>query len=733
MNSPSASFAAAHPIITLRGANALSPFRLDKLLSLLKVAYPGIRSVECAFIHFVETARELSVHEHSVLEKLLTYGGSSVPSGEGEFFLVIPRIGTISPWASKATDIAHNCGLTAIKRIERGTVFYLDFDGTLDGGARAAVQRAIHDPMTETVRSALVGADELFVTQPPQPLSLVPVTREGKAALVRANTEMGLALSVDEIDYLFDYFHRIARDPSDVELMMFAQANSEHCRHKIFNASWTIDGAAQDKTLFGMIRNTEALSPRGTIVAYSDNSSIMQGAEIERFFPDVDGTFAFHRDETHILMKVETHNHPTAIAPWPGAATGAGGEIRDEGATGIGSKPKAGLTGFSVSNLNIPDHRQPWETDYGKPSRIASALQIMIDGPLGGAAFNNEFGRVNLTGYFRTYEQHDRSVVRGYHKPIMIAGGLGNISATHTHKRPLVAGTLLIQIGGPGMRIGLGGGAASSMTSGTNSEALDFDSVQRANAEMERRCQEVIDACWAMRDANPILSIHDVGAGGLSNALPELAHGGGAGARFDLRAVHSEEPGMSPKEIWSNESQERYVIAIAPVSLDLFKQFCERERCPFAVLGVATNEQQLVVADPLFANNAVDLDMEVLLGTTDMTSRCMRGGLPSKTSMSISTALLANSRSATTSCCSFVATPRTANGHLSRSQNCLNNARDAGAIAITYRSCDSLLQISLGDIPGSSECTARKSKRAPAPPPCASSGNAFESPPAPTS
>jgi phosphoribosylformylglycinamidine synthase len=340
----------------------------------------------------------------------------------------------------------------------------------------------------------------------------------------------------------------------------------------------------------------------------------MQGTEIERFFPDANGAFAFHQEETHILMKVETHNHPTAIAPWPGAATGAGGEIRDEGATGIGSKPKAGLTGFSVSNLNIPDNRQPWETDYGKPSRIASALQIMIDGPLGGAAFNNEFGRVNLTGYFRTYEQHDRGVVRGYHKPIMIAGGLGNISAGHTHKKPLVRGTLLIQIGGPGMRIGLGGGAASSMTSGTNSEALDFDSVQRANAEMERRCQEVIDACWAMRDANPILSIHDVGAGGLSNALPELAHGGGAGARFDLRAVHSEEPGMSPKEIWSNESQERYVIAIAPASLDLFKRFCQRERCPFAVLGVATNEQQLVVVDPLFANNAVDMDMEVLLG-----------------------------------------------------------------------------------------------------------------------
>jgi phosphoribosylformylglycinamidine synthase len=614
MNSPFVVSPAPQPIITLRGASALSSFRLEKLLASLKASSSGVRSVGCAFIHFVETTRPLSNEQHGVLEKLLTYGGPLAPTSTGELFLVIPRIGTISPWASKATDIAKNCGLAGIKRIERGSAFYVQSDGVLDAAARAAVMRAIHDPMTETVRATLDAAAELFVVQPPQPLALVPVTKDGKAALARANIEMGLALSSDEIDYLFDYFHRIARDPTDVELMMFAQANSEHCRHKIFNASWSIDGKAQDQTLFGMIRNTEAKSPKGTIVAYSDNSSVMQGATIERFFPDADGAFAFHEDETHILMKVETHNHPTAIAPWPGAATGSGGEIRDEGATGIGSKPKSGLTGFSVSNLNIAGHVQPWELGYCKPSRIASALQIMIDGPLGGAAFNNEFGRVNLTGYFRTYEQHDGSVVRGYHKPIMIAGGLGNISAAHTHKKPLPAGSLLIQIGGPGMRIGLGGGAASSMTSGTNSEALDFDSVQRANAEMERRCQEVIDACWAMRDANPILSIHDVGAGGLSNALPELAHGGGAGARFDLRAVQSEEPGMSPKEIWSNESQERYVLAIAPASLAMFKQFCERERCPFAVLGVATMEQQLVVVDPLFGNNAVDMDMDVLLG-----------------------------------------------------------------------------------------------------------------------
>ena len=606
------------PLLILHGAPALSSFRLEKLLSALKAKQPNIRSIESAFIHFVETRHPLDAHQQGVLQTLLTYGGPPARASEGELFLVIPRIGTISPWASKATDIAHNCGLAGIKRIERGTAFYVESNGTLDDSTRDATRRAIHDPMTETVRASLAAADELFVAQAPQPLSLVPITAKGRAALVRADIEMGLALSDDEVDYLFDYFQRIARDPTDVELMMFAQANSEHCRHKIFNASWTIDGVAQGKSLFAMIKNTHELQPHGTVVAYSDNSSVIQGAAIERFFPDMNGAFSFHQDETHILMKVETHNHPTAIAPWPGAATGSGGEIRDEGATGTGSKPKAGLTGFSVSNLNIPGYLQPWERGYGKPSRIASALQIMIEAPLGGAAFNNEFGRVNLTGYFRTYEQNDGSaaggVVRGYHKPIMIAGGLGNISARHTHKKPLAPGSLLIQIGGPGMRIGLGGGAASSMASGTNSEALDFDSVQRANAEMQRRCQEVIDACCALREVNPILSIHDVGAGGLSNALPELSAGGGAGARFDLRAVHSEEPGMSPREIWSNESQERYVIAIAPQSLDLFTRLCERERCPFAVLGVATKDPQLVVEDPLFANYAVDMDMDVLLG-----------------------------------------------------------------------------------------------------------------------
>ncbi len=612
MTAPSA-VSAALPIITLRGAIALSPFRIEKLLLPLKAAHAEIAGIHAEFVHFVQLSRKLTDAEQRVLEQLLTYGSPANSRPQGEAMLVLPRIGTISPWASKATDIARNCGLDAVRRIERGTAFYVDSKQPLGEAARAALMRAIHDPMTETLRFDFADAEELFLTQVPQPLNKVALMREGKAALDKANRDMGLAMSADEIDYLFDYYARIQRDPTDVELMMFAQANSEHCRHKIFNASWTIDGRAEDKSLFGMIRNTHQLAPAGTIVAYSDNSAIMEGARIERFFPQ-SGKYGFSEDLTHILMKVETHNHPTAIASWPGAATGSGGEIRDEGATGIGAKPKAGLTGFSVSNLNIPGHLQAWEGTYGKPARIASALAIMIEGPLGGAAFNNEFGRINLCGYFRTYEQFADGVVRGYHKPIMIAGGLGNISGKHTHKKPFGPGTLFIQLGGPGMRIGLGGGAASSMTSGSNTEALDFDSVQRANAEMERRCQEVIDACWQLGEANPILSIHDVGAGGISNALPELAHAGGVGARFDLRKVPSEEPGMSPREIWSNESQERYVLAIAPQSLATFEAFCKRERCPFAVLGEATAEQQLVVNDPLFGNDAVDMDMDVLLG-----------------------------------------------------------------------------------------------------------------------
>ncbi|MGH8648288.1 MAG: phosphoribosylformylglycinamidine synthase, partial [Burkholderiales bacterium] len=474
----------------------------------------------------------------------------------------------------------------------------------------------IHDRMTETVLGSLEDADRLFEHFAPEPFATVDVLGGGIAALERANLEMGLALSQDEIEYLAGQFGRIARNPTDVELMMFAQANSEHCRHKIFNAQWVIDGRRESETLFGMIRTTHAKNPRGTVVAYADNAAVMEGATVGRFYPREDGAYRATQELTHTVMKVETHNHPTAISPFPGAATGAGGEIRDEGATGCGAKPKAGLAGFSVSNLQIPDFIQPWESEggIGRPRRIASALQIMLEGPIGAASFNNEFGRPNLAGYFRTLEQRVAGEVRGYHKPIMIAGGVGNLAARDAHKRELPPGAALIQLGGPGMLIGLGGGAASSMGTGANPEDLDFGSVQRGNAEMQRRAQEVIDRCWALGDANPILSIHDVGAGGLSNALPELVHAARRGGRFDLRKIPNEEPGMSPLQIWCNEAQERYVLAVAPADLERFRGICERERCPLAVIGEASAEGQLVVSDPLLGNRPVDMELAVLLG-----------------------------------------------------------------------------------------------------------------------
>jgi phosphoribosylformylglycinamidine synthase len=603
---------AAH--VRLRGCNALSDFRVEKLQRTLQSQGVAVEGLAAEFAHFVALSRPLDDAQQRALQGLLSYGAIALGEPPPSSFFVVPRIGTVSPWSSKATDIANNCGLEAVVRIERGMAVSVGNWNGLSADARAAVAAVFHDRMTESVVPAEFSGAELFAQQTPQPLTTVPVLEEGIDALQRANVELGLAMSADEIEYLVAYFTRILRDPTDVELMMFAQANSEHCRHKIFNARWTVDGVDQPQSLFGMIRNTHQRSPKGTVVAYSDNSSVIEGARIQRFFPDAAHRYAFHEQETHILMKVETHNHPTAIAPWPGAATGSGGEIRDEGATGRGAKPKAGLTGFSVSNLQIAGYERPWETPYGKPSRMASALDIMIEGPIGGAAFNNEFGRINLCGYFRTFEQRINGQVRGYHKPIMIAGGLGNISAEHTQKRDLSPGDLLVQLGGPGMRIGLGGGAASSMSSGTNVESLDFDSVQRANAEMQRRCQEVIDACWQLGEQNPILSIHDVGAGGISNALPELAHGGGVGALVDLRALPSLEPGMSPREIWSNESQERYMLAISESSLPLFEKICARERCPFAVLGRATSEQKLVVEDAVYSSKPVEMDMDALLG-----------------------------------------------------------------------------------------------------------------------
>jgi phosphoribosylformylglycinamidine synthase len=630
-------------MLILPGSNALSAFRTQRLLNHLQAVAPSITHVTARFVHFVDAGAPLSTEDTARLTAMLTYGEPAVAGatdGAAEEFFVIPRLGTISPWASKATDIAHNCGMAHIHRIERGVGYSIATKSGLlgIGGAKKltqdeaqAVAALLHDRMTETVLRSADEASNLFTELAGKALESIDVLGQGKAALVAANTGLGLAMSDDEIDYLLEAFTRAQRNPTDVELMMFAQANSEHCRHKIFNADWIIDGVKQDKSLFQMIKNTHQLQPKGTVVAYSDNSSIMEGASVLRFYPRGAGhEYAGSTELTHTLMKVETHNHPTAISPFPGASTGAGGEIRDEGATGRGSKPKAGLAGFTVSNLLLPDAQRAWENDsdvtdrsgqrsealYGKPERIASPLQIMIDGPLGGAAFSNEFGRPVLGGYFRTYEQNvgAAGAVFGYHKPIMIAGGIGNISAAHTHKNDIPPGSLLIQLGGPGMRIGMGGSAASSMATGTNTADLDFDSVQRGNPEMERRAQEVINACWALGAHNPIISIHDVGAGGLSNAFPEVVNDSKRGAIFDLRKIPLEESGMAPKEIWSNESQERYVLAIAPDDLAGFAQLCERERCPFAAIGVATEERQLRLVDPLHDNAPVDMPMDVLLG-----------------------------------------------------------------------------------------------------------------------
>jgi phosphoribosylformylglycinamidine synthase len=604
-------------MLRLRGSAALSPFRLDKVLASIKAVSPRISHLYAEFWHFAWTEGALSAGQQETLKQILTYGPKMAEeTPQGELFLVIPRPGTISPWSSRATDIARHCGLESILRLERGVVVYV---ATTDGAAlseeeKRALKPLIHDRMTEAVFGSLEDAERLYHQDQPAPLATVDVLGGGKAALQAANSAMGLALSPDEVDYLVENFTRIGRNPTDVELMMFAQANSEHCRHKIFNADWVIDGVEQAKSLFGMIRNTHQLHPGKTVVAYSDNASIVQGETTRRFYPQADGQYGYVEEDMHFLMKVETHNHPTAISPFAGAATGAGGEIRDEGATGSGSKPKAGLTGFSVSNLNIPGFAQPWESQYGKPDRIASALQIMVDGPLGGAAYNNEFGRPNIAGYFRTLEIASAGEVRGYHKPIMLAGGVGNISAQHSKKHPIPAGAALIQLGGPAMLIGLGGGAASSMDTGSNTENLDFDSVQRGNPELERRVQEVIDRCWQLGDANPILAIHDVGAGGLSNAFPELVNDAERGAVFKLRDVHNEEPGMSPRALWCNEAQERYVLAVTKENLPLFTEICERERCPFAVVGEATEARHLTVEDSHFGNKPVDMELSVLLG-----------------------------------------------------------------------------------------------------------------------
>lgn len=620
------------------GAAALSAFKSSKLLVNLQARLPQVESFNAQFVHFLDCSEELSKQDIEVVNALLHYGApfaSSIDTENSDLLLtrvVVPRPGTISPWSSKASDILHNCGLNKVDRVERGCVFTVQLKQALEPAERAILDDMIHDRMTQAVLDSTAAASCLFRHAEPQPMSSVDILASGKSALVEANGKLGLALAEDEIDYLFDQFSELGRNPNDIELMMFAQANSEHCRHKIFNADWTIDGEQQAHSLFGMIRNTHKCSPEGVLSAYSDNAAVMQGHDSQRFFPNPESKqYGFHAEPVHILMKVETHNHPTAIAPFPGASTGSGGEIRDEGATGTGSKPKAGLTGFSVSNLKIPGFTQPWEAELGKPAHIASALDIMLEGPIGGASFNNEYGRPALAGYFRSFEasvENEAGVaeVRGYHKPIMIAGGIGNIREPHVQKGEIAVGSKLIVLGGPAMLIGLGGGAASSMASGSGSEDLDFASVQRENAEMERRCQEVIDQCWQRGDQNPIAFIHDVGAGGLSNALPELVKDGGRGGIFKLRDIPNAESQMSPLEIWCNEAQERYVIAVDPEHLPQFSAICERERCPFAVVGETTAEKHIRLDDTHFDNSPIDLPMELLFGKPPKMHRDVKSG-----------------------------------------------------------------------------------------------------------
>ena len=642
--------------LALRGSAALSPFRAARLASTIDAALGDERciGVDARFWHFVELRDPLAPAERETLARLLDDGrgetdarwmaaAPTAAAGAGREIerVVVPRPGTVSPWSSKATDIAHNCGLAAVARIERGIRYAIGLasgirdgfdrrEGTgqlpgaamriagVDAGLASRLDPLLHDRMIEAVVDRTDDARVLFAHVGARPMRAIALLSGGRDALVAANRELGLALSADEIDYLADAFRALGRDPTDVELTMFAQANSEHCRHKIFNAAWRIDGRDERDSLFTMIRATHAAHPQGTLVAYADNAAVIEGATIDRLHADRDGCYRPLREPAHIVMKVETHNHPTAIAPFPGAATGAGGEIRDEGATGRGAKPKAGLVGYTVSDLRIPGLPQPWEATpgdwIGKPERIASALDIMLHGPIGAAAYNNEFGRPNLLGYFRSFELLVNGGWRGYHKPIMLAGGIGSIAADQVEKRRLAEGMLLVQLGGPGLPIGMGGGAASSMATGANIADLDFDSVQRGNAEIERRAQEVIDRCWQLGSANPIVSIHDVGAGGLSNALPELVHGGGVGARVGLRMIPSEDPGMSPREIWCNEAQERYVLAVAAGDLERFDAICARERCPYAVVGEARADGRLRVDDPQACNVPVDVPLDVILG-----------------------------------------------------------------------------------------------------------------------
>ena len=607
-------------MLILPGNRALSEFRISKLLEQVRDKAPEVYEIKSVFVHFLQVGRELAPVEAKTLGSLLSESGQQpCQLPEGELFVITPRPGTISPWSSKATDILHNSALEVVERIERGKLFSIGCNKPLDSEIRRGIASLLYDRMTEVVFDDLDSAAVLFAEHEPKPLQVITLGQQAKTALAKANHSLGLALSDDEIEYLVDRYKEIGRDPTDVELMMFAQANSEHCRHKIFNADWSIDGREQDLSLFSMIRNTHKKHPDGVLSAYSDNAAVLKGPRAQLFCPDPSSrVYRSKQGHSNLVIKVETHNHPTAISPFPGAATGSGGEIRDEGATGSGSRPKAGLTGFSVSNLKIPGFVQPWEKEFGKPNRIVSARDIMIEGPVGGAAFNNEFGRPGLLGYFRTFEQEisteEGSQLRGYHKPIMLAGGVGRIQDEHVEKNVFPEGTPIIILGGPAMLIGLGGGAASSMDSGASAEELDFASVQRGNPEMQRRCQEVINQCVAFAEDNPILSIHDIGAGGLSNAVPEIIHDAGKGGFFELRKVNNAELGMSPMEIWCNEAQERYVLAVKEDQLELVMALCERERCPYSIIGYASDNEDLLIDDQLLQTKVVDIPMDVLFG-----------------------------------------------------------------------------------------------------------------------
>ena len=631
-------------MLRLRGRAAHPGFRLRKLESVLRENLPALTRVSSEFWHFVELEQELPPEKEAVLRQLLDYGvRDGVDDAGGAFFVVVPRLGTISPWSTKATDIARHCGLHEVARIERGVAWRLHLPGDRIPADvdLAGIVKHLHDPMTESVVTDFAQCEDLFRHYEPRPLQTVDVLNGGAPALSGANRQWGMALSDDEILYLVEQFSAMGRNPTDVELMMFAQANSEHCRHKIFNANWIIDQEQRDQTLFNMIRESHRRNSDGTLVAYKDNAAVLRGSRAERLFPGPRGGDYDYSDEpVHIVCKVETHNHPTGISPFPGAATGSGGEIRDEGATGTGAKPKAGLTGFTVSNLRIPGAIRPWEGPENKPARLARPLQIMLEGPIGGASFNNEFGRPNIAGYFRTFEQEiidasGSAAFRGYHKPIMLAGGLGNIREAHVEKGEIPDGAVIVVLGGPAMMIGLGGGAASSVATGAGDEALDFSSVQRGNPEMQRRCQEVIDRCWEMGDANPILSIHDIGAGGLSNALPELVHGSAKGAHFHLREVLNDDPGMTPMQIWCNEAQERYTLAVDAGRVEEFIGLCERERCLYCVVGRATDEQVLLLEDSRFSDQGppfstpIRMPMQTLFGNAPVMTRDVRS-LPGK-------------------------------------------------------------------------------------------------------